>query len=234
MIDATSATEICAVLTGRAQPLTDTKHLSGIAKARRPGKIAVTLTGLTGDEQGDRRHHGGPEKAIHHYPFDHYGAWSRELTPTPVPLAAPGAFGENISTRGLTESEVCLGDVFRLGSALVQMSQGRQPCWKLNHRFARPDMARQVQATGRTGWYYRVREIGAVAEGDELRLLERPCPDWPLDRVIRLLYRDTLDRDDLHKLAGLPYCPPPWVKLIERRLATGAVEDWRNRLSGQP
>lgn len=220
------------MLTGRAQPLPGTKHLSSIAKQRRSGKIAVTIAGLAGDEQGDRRHHGGPEKTIHHYPFDHYAGWSQDLEPVPALLAAPGAFGENLSTRGLTESEICLGDLFRLGSALVQVSQGRQPCWRLNHRFARSDMAQRVQATGRTGWYYRVRETGEVADGDELRLIERPGPEWTLHRVINLLYRDTLNRDDLRRLAELPYCPPSWRTLVERRLSTGNVEDWASRLTG--
>lgn len=224
---------IAAVLTGVAAPLAETKHRSGIAKQRRNCRVAIDANGLTGDEQGDRRHHGGPEKAVHHYPFDHYAAWSRDLDPPPALLAAPGAFGENISTTGITERDICLGDVFRLGTALVQLSQGRQPCWKLNHRFAWPDMARRVQATGRTGWYYRVLQVGDVAEGDALLLAERPCPNWPLARVVDLLYRDTLNRGALHELSELPHCPPSWRSLVERRLASGEVEDWTSRLAGQ-
>jgi len=233
MTDTPISVTITAVLTGRAAPLAPTRHLSGIAKQMRDGAVAVTPTGLAGDEQGDPRHHGGPEKAIHHYPFDHYAAWARDIDPPPALLAQPGAFGENVSTSSLTERDVCLGDVFRLGSALVQVSQGRQPCWKLNPRFGRASMAREVQSAGRTGWYYRVLEPGRVASGDALTLMERPCAEWPLGRVLDLLYRDTLNRAALQALAMLPHCPPAWRPLIERRLATGHVEDWSKRLAGQ-
>lgn len=227
-----SPTPILAVLTGRAVPLGDTGNLSGIAKHRRTGPVQIGIAGLADDEHGDLAHHGGPEKAIHHYPYDHYTRWSAEIDPPGALLASPGAFGENISTLGVTERDVCLGDVYRLGSAIVQLSQGRQPCWRLNHRFGQPAMAREVQSNGRTGWYYRVRQIGEVAAGDDLALLERPCPAWPLSRVIALLYRNTLDPEGLRGLLELPYCPPGWRKLIERRLATGEVERWEKRLTG--
>ncbi len=92
--------------------------------------------------------HGGPDKAVHHYPADHYPFWRSELAGHPL-LVAPGAFGENISTLGLVEADICIGDRFRLGSALVEVSQGRQPCWKLDHRFGNAAMTAQVVATRR-------------------------------------------------------------------------------------
>src|SRR3546814_4948632 len=103
-------------------------------------------------------------------------------------LRVPGAFGENISTRGLDEDNVCLGDRFELGTALLEVSQGRQPCWKLNDRFGVPDMVRRVQSSGRTGWYYRVLRPGTARAGDPPRLDSRPHPDWPLRRLNRLLF----------------------------------------------
>lgn len=113
------------LLTGRAAPLPGCDTLSGI------GKTAVTHAeawprGFEGDEQADRRVHGGIEKAVHHYPLDHYSDWRAELGDLQA-LTAPGGFGENISTAGLTEEEVAVGDTFRLGGALIQVSQGRQP-----------------------------------------------------------------------------------------------------------
>lgn len=187
MTDTPISVTITAVLTGRAAPLAPTRHLSGIAKQMRDGAVAVTPTGLAGDEQGDPRHHGGPEKAIHHYPFDHYAAWARDIDPPPALLAQPGAFGENISTSSLTERDVCLGDVFRLGSALVQVSQGRQPCWKLDHRFQHKGLSARVIKTGRSGWYYRVLEAGTAQTGESMVLVERSLPDWTIARVFTLL-----------------------------------------------
>lgn len=219
-----------AVLTGRAVDYTRPGSRSAIAKRPRQGPVLAGPEGLDGDEQGDRRVHGGPDKAIHHYPHDHYAAWRAELGPHPL-LEAPGAFGENISTRGVTEADLCLGDRLRLGAAVVEVSQGRQPCWKLSDRFGIADLARRVQDSGRTGWYYRVLEPGPVQAGDVLELLERPWPDWPLTRLAGLLYWRTLDRAGLVAALALPLVPS-WRKVFERRLEQGRTENWDVRLHG--
>ena len=185
---------------------------------------------LAGDQQGEPPGHGGPDKAVHHYAFDHYAAWRNDLGALPL-LQTPGAFGENISTCGLTETDVCLGDRFELGDALLEISQGRQPCWKLNDRFGVPDMARRVQITGRSGWYYRVLHAGHAQAGDALTLIERPHPDWPLARLASLLYQRVLDPAQLEPALALPLVPS-WRKLIERRLQQGAIEDWGKRIDG--
>jgi MOSC domain-containing protein YiiM len=204
---------------------------SAIEKRPVAGPIALTRLGLAGDAQADRRHHGGPDKALHHYPAQHYAAWRREL-PGQADLFEPGGFGENLSTTGLSEENVCLGDIFRLGSATIQVSQGRQPCWKLNLRFALPDMARRVQEKGRTGWYYRVLEEGEVGPGDRLLQVARPHPDWPLARLLRLLHHDTLDRAGLAAIAELAVLAPGWRDIAAKRLRSGLVEDWCRRLDG--
>src|SRR5690606_2996352 len=121
--------------------------------------------GHEGDEQADRAVHGGPEKAIHHYARDHYDLWRAEIGDHPL-LHRPGAFGENISTTGLSEEDVCIGDRYRLGTALVEVSQGRQPCWKVDHRFGGLAISAAMVRSRRTGWYYRVIEEGAVGAGD--------------------------------------------------------------------
>lgn len=205
---------------------------SGIFKQAAPRPWRISRHGLEGDSQGDLRHHGGPEKALHHYPRDHYAAWTRDEPSLANALAAPPAFGENLSTIGVTEEGVCIGDVFVAGGALLQVSQGRQPCWKLNVRFERSDMARRVQETGRTGWYYRVLREGVIAPGDRLECVERPRPEWPLSRLNGLLYRRTLDLDALAAMAELRELAPSWRELAARRLRTCAVEDWSARLDG--
>ena len=218
-----------AVLVGKVAPLGQRGVPSGIAKRPQDGTVWLSRNGLEGDEQADRKHHGGAEKAIHHYPFDHYARWREELSGVSIP--AFGAFGENISTLGMTETEVCIGDVFRIGPALVQVSQGRQPCWKLNERSGLPDMARRVQETGKTGWYYRVLEEGEVGAGDPIRLVDRRAPEWTLAQIADVLYRDVLNLDRLSELARLPELSSSWRMLALRRIERCSVEDWSRRLA---
>ncbi|WP_296272453.1 MOSC domain-containing protein [Pseudomonas sp. UBA6323] len=221
-----------ALLTGPAQPFTRPGSRSGIAKTPRQESLAATTQGLAGDEQGDLRVHGGVEKAIHHYPREHYAAWRSELGEHPL-LAQPGAFGENFSTTGWTEDDVCLGDFIRAGSALLQVSQGRMPCWKLSDRFGVADLALRVQQSGRTGWYYRVVEEGMVRVGDPLQLLERTHADWPLSRLSAVLFDKRVEPELLRECLALPLVPS-WRKTLERRLQKAEVEDWAPRLEGRP
>lgn len=224
------AVRVDALLTGCAKPYTRPGSFSGIDKHVRSGRMHIGELGLSGDEQGDPRVHGGPDKAVHHYAFEHYAAWQEDLGPLPL-LHAPGAFGENISTRGLTEDNVCLGDQFTLGDARLEVSQGRQPCWKLNDRLDVVDMARRVQATGRTGWYYRVLQAGDTTAGDMLTLITRPHADWTLRRLNTLLFERVLDPATLEAALQLPLVPS-WRKLLERRLQQCEVEDWSRRIDG--
>jgi MOSC domain-containing protein YiiM len=223
--------QVRVVQTGSVRPLGPKGVPSAIIKAPVSGPVAVGPIGLAGDAQGDRTRHGGLEKAVHIYPVTHYAAWTRDL-PDRADAFTPGAFGENIVLAGAAEADVCIGDLFRLGNVLVQLSQARQPCWKLNLRFGLPDMARRVQTSGRTGWYVRVLAPGTVAAGDRMVLTERPNPDWDLPRVQRLLYRDALDRAALAEFADLAGLSASWRALALRRLESGALEDWTPRLSG--
>jgi len=218
------------LLIGKAVAFTRPGSRSAIAKQPVEGAVAVGVEGLEGDEQGDRRVHGGPYKALHHYPFEHYRNWRDQLGDSPL-LQQPGAFGENISTRGLVEADLCLGDLLRCGDVLLQVAQTRQPCWKLNDRFSVADMSLRVQQSGMTGWYYQVLEPGQLQVGQALVLEQRPFPRWPLTRVMDVLYRRTLERDALVELAELPLVPN-WRTLVERRLQANAVEDWNKRLYG--
>lgn len=224
--------QVLAVLRGRAVPFTRPGSRSGIAKSPVAGPVQVGTLGLDGDEQGDLRVHGGPAKAVHHYAQEHYPLWRAELGVLPV-LAAPGAFGENLASTGVTEQDLCLGDQVCVGSVLLEVSQSRQPCWKLNDRFTVPDMARRVQQTGRTGWYYRVLQAGTLQAGDAITLVARPWPQWPLARVIDVLYHQPFDAAVLQALAALPLTPS-WRRLVEGRLARGQVEDWSARMDGAP
>ncbi len=221
---------LAALLTGRIRPFGPDQIPSGIVKTPTKEPLWLGLEGFESDAQGDRRHHGGPDKAVHHYPFEHYDVWRSVIGPCGA-LDAAGAFGENLSTKGVTEADIAIGDVFRLGGAVIEVSQGRQPCWKLNHRFGVADMALQVQRSGRTGWYYRVRQEGLVRPDSTLERIERRTPEWPLARLWRILYVNTLDMEELSAMSALPDLPDSWRRLAERRLSSRKVEDWTKRLS---
>lgn len=193
--------------------------------------VYLDYDGFTTDQQGDPRHHGGPEKAVHHYASDHYPFWRQELQQfADARNLTIGGFGENISTLGLTEENICVGDVFRLGGATIQVTQPRQPCWKLAIRFNVKAMALKVQNSGRTGWYYRVLEPGLVSPQDVLQRVRQINPQWPLARVLAVLYHDVMNTDDLAALAQLPGLTDRMRALAAARLSRSKVEDWAPRL----
>ncbi|MBE4179320.1 MOSC domain-containing protein [Vibrio parahaemolyticus] len=218
-----------AVLAGKTVPYAHGAQ-SAINKQVLPERQHATELGFTSDEQGDPRFHGGIQKALHIYPSEHYPIWQQELGERTI-FQSAGGFGENISSEGVTESTICLNDKIRIGSTLLEVSQGRMPCWKLNVRFDQHDMARRLQDTLRTGWYFRVLEEGDIGAGDEIILCERPYPEWPLARIMGAVFTGCLDREELTKLSELPLVES-WGKLVERRLETGEVEDWEMRLIG--
>lgn len=221
--------EVLELRVGRAKPLGTAGARSAIDKHPVDGSLAVDTLGFDGDEQADIKHHGGPHKAVHAYAISHMPAWTREL-PERAARFRPGAFGENLVLDGATETDVCLGDRWRVGTALFEVSQGRQPCWKLNVRFDVADMARRVQDSGRSGWYFRVVEPGFIAAGGRGTLIARPNPDWSLARVSHLLYHDRMNRAALGELAAIPGLPDSWLRLVEARLASGKTEDWSRRI----
>ena len=163
------------VFIGRVRLMLPDGESTGIFKSAAGAPVRLTATGLEGDEQADLRHHGGVDKALHHYPVEHYAVMA-QAWPQCAAMLVAGVLGENISTSGMTEHEVCIGDIFRLGGARVQVSQPRSPCWKIDRRLKVDDASRFVEAAGITGWYYRVLAPGMVGAGDEIALLERPNP----------------------------------------------------------
>jgi MOSC domain-containing protein YiiM len=204
-------TSVLALLTGQIRPFRAADEPSAIAKAPVTGPVHIGPEGITTDHQADRRYHGGPDKALHHYAYDHYATWAAELGDHPL-LAAPGAFGENIATLGLTEDNVFLGDRFRLGTALIEVSHGRQPCWKLGHHFGHPPMPALIVKNLRSGWYYRVLESGQAQAGDSLTLIERGLSDWPISRLFHVLIGGghKADKAALAHLAALPVLAQAW------------------------
>lgn len=206
------------IMLGKVRPF---RGEEGSAIAKQPvfGPVRIGPMGLEGDQQADRVNHGGPDKAILHYPHDHYGFWQEELDGHAL-LQEPGAFGENITTDGLVESSLCIGDRLRLGTALVEVSQGRQPCWKVDHRFARKGVTARILQTARSGWYYRMIEPGTVEEGDQIELIDRLHENWTVERVFRLLLTGKRgdDTTDIRAVARLPELAESWKQRASRIL----------------
>jgi MOSC domain-containing protein YiiM len=186
-------------------------------------------TNLEGDGQADLENHGGPEKAVNVYPIEHYPYWTQTLALIDLPL---GAFGENFTTEGLLEGDVCIGDVFKIGETLVQISQPRQPCWKLARRWRVKDLAVRVQETGRTGWYFRVLREGRVQAGSNLVLVERPCPRWTVTAANTVMHDEIDNMDFIRDLAECSYLSSRWRSKLKRRVDTGTIECTSSRLDG--
>ncbi len=220
-----------AVLSAKARPYTRPNSLSAIDKQPVPPQaVYINALGIEGDEQGDLRVHGGVDKALHLYPWEHYATWQAQLGAHAL-LQRVGAFGENFTTQGLTEQDVCIGDILQVGQVRLQVTQARQPCWKLNDRFAIADMAWQMQQQLLTGWYMRVLQTGWMRNGDSLVLVARPHADWSLHRLLQVLYQQPLNNELLLQMQALPLTAS-WQRLIARRLQQQSVEDWQARLTG--
>ena len=168
------------------------------------GPLSVETDNLAGDEQADLTVHGGPDKAVCVYSADHFPEWSRVLREGDL---GAGAFGENFSVSHMDETSVCVGDVYAVGTSLVQVSQPRSPCWKLAARWNRPDLPRLVLQSGRTGWYFRVLQRGVVSAGEELSLSDRPCGEWSIARVNDVSYATGRHKDAAARRA-LAACAP--------------------------
>jgi MOSC domain-containing protein YiiM len=202
--------------------------LSAYRKTPVSGPVPVDESGLAGDEQADRRRHGGPEKAVCVYPAEHYHHWTGLLG---HPLR-PGAFGENLAVKGLHEDAVLLGDTFSLGSAVVQVSMPRRPCYKIGLVHGGRELTLLVQATGRTGFYLRVLQPGQIAAGDDLVLLDRPDRSATVAEVNRVVNVDTQDLPAARRLVENEHVPQRWRDTLERRLHGGGNEDDAERLLG--
>jgi MOSC domain-containing protein YiiM len=184
------------------------------AFAKRPvsGPVWVGKNNLEGDGQGSPQTHGGVEKACCVYPWEHYSYWQARLD---LPNATYGAFAENFTTQGLLETEVCIGDTFAFGGAVIQVSQPRPPCWRLSRWWGIKDFVARMEQTGRTGWYLRVLQEGIVKAGGQVKLVERNFPEWTVTIAHELM---CATEPDVKRIKALMACPP-------------LSESWRDALS---
>lgn len=191
---------------------------SGMLKQAADGPVRVMTEGLEKDVQADGKVHGGPDKAVHHYPAEHYAALAAAF-PAARALLIAGALGENLSSRGLTEDNVRIGDVYAIGSVRLQVTQPRSPCWKIDARFEQRGMALVVRQRGITGWYYRVIEAGVLRAGEPLALIDRAA-DAPSIRAFHAAAVDPRPAAGvLEALLSARALPAAWRKRIGERIA---------------
>lgn len=173
------------------------------------GPVAVHALGIEGDQQANRRVHGGAEKAVYGYPVSNYPGWRADL-PDLADRFAPGAMGENLVISGQDEASIHIGDIIRCGSALLQVSQLREPCAVLAAVFGTSRVVRAMVKSGRCGWYYRVLEPGIIAAGDSHLVIERPNPGWPVSRFAGFAAGRAGTIEALEELASLPGLTSNW------------------------
>jgi MOSC domain-containing protein YiiM len=181
-------------------------------------RILVRRLSLEGDWQADLRYHGGHNKAVYAYPYEHYAWWSRELSRDDL---RPGQFGENLTLDGLTEDTVRLGDIYRVGTALLQATQPRYPCFKLGIKMGDPRFPKRFLATGRTGFYLRVTQEGEVGAGDAVELVEK-SDSLTIRELWHLVLVDKGNIEGARRALLCPTLAPEWREPLEERLNQAA------------
>lgn len=202
---------------GGIRPLPESGRPTGIYKAPVTASIMLGDEGFIGDQQADRRVHGGPDKAVHLYPATHYRRLA-ERFPEASGQLVPGSMGENLSTADLDEGDVRLGDVWRLGSARLQVCQPRNPCWKIDERFASEGMAAFIAEQRLTGWYWRVLTAGQVSPGDALLIEHSAAGNPTLAEAMQLWQAHRPALAELERLAAVDEIADNWRQKILQRL----------------
>ena len=188
---------------------------TGIFKNPVAGRVMLRTLNLEGDRQADLSVHGGPSKAVYVYPSEHYDYWKRELPEMKLPW---GMFGENFTSAGLFESELNIGDKFRVGSAAVMVTEPRMPCYKLAIRFGRADIIKRFLASGRTGFYLAVRQEGEVGAGDSIDLIEKSKDSLRVSDITALYTHEKHNVGLLRRAMEVEALPESWKDYFQHRL----------------
>jgi len=180
------------------------------------GRVPLRRLNLDGDRQADLTVHGGPNKAVYVYPSEHYAYWATELPDRPLGW---GMLGENLTTEGLLETAVHVGDRFRVGTAEVVVTQPRMPCYKLGIKLGRPEMVERFLASRRSGFYLAVLREGEVGAGDSIELLARDPNEVAIPDVVRIYVQDRDDVDTLQRVLQVEALPDNWRERFRQQLA---------------
>jgi len=200
---------IVSVQIGRIAPLGPNRVPSGFLKHPVTGPVEVAVEGIRGDEQADLRVHGGRDKAVYGYGAEAYDYW-RTAQPQHAERLGPGAMGENLTIAGCDEKTVNIGDKVRIGTALLEVTEPRQPCFKLALAFDDPRLPRAFTRSGRCGWYYRTLEHGVITAGDGCETLDRPNPAWPVARLFEVIMARAFAPDTLAEMVAIEGLAEGW------------------------
>ncbi len=218
-------TSIATLFIGGIRPLPPDNRPTGIFKSEIVVPAWVGKEGLIGDAQADRRVHGGPDKALHQYPVAHYARLATAF-PEARDQLIRGSIGENLSVPGCDESNICIGDTFRLGDSVIQVSQPRSPCWKIDHRYRIEGMAQFIDSEGITGWYFRVLEEGSVEPGCSFELIDRMTPGVTVQALLATWHQHRPNPHQLERLAATPGLSENWIKkLLDRSARLKTMND---------
>lgn len=216
---AIGAIAVDQLFTGTIRPLENDGADTGLHKSPVTEPRWLDSDGVADDMQADLQNHGGPHRALSHYPADHYPFWQARFVEK-ADAFIPGVLGENISTTGITEADVSVGDIFTLGEVTIQLAEPRQPCWKIARRLNVPKLARDVAACGRAGWFYRVLESGHIAPGDRLERIERADHGISLAELWSIQATPRPDANQMERmaiLAELNTMSPSWRQRLSNR-----------------
>lgn len=189
---------------------------TGIFKEPVTKPVMVRTSGLDGDKVADLSVHGGVYKAVYAYPVEHYEYWKPRLGRMDLPF---GQFGENMTVEGMTEDRVQIGDVFRIGDAVLQVTQPRLPCYKLALKMGSMKFPKQFLASGRVGYYFRVLEEGTVGRGDRIQRVSVDPAGVTIQAIVRLAFTDNGNTPAIKKALAIPALSQEWRSLLEERLA---------------
>ena len=189
---------------------------TGIFKEPVAGRVMLRTLNLDGDRQADLSVHGGRSKAVYLYPSEHYDYWKRELPGMNLPW---GMFGENFTSAGLLESEINIGDRFRVGSAVVIVTEPRMPCYKLGIKFGRSDIVKKFLASGRTGFYFGVWQECEVGADDSIELIEKADLNVRVSDITRLYTREKHNLGLLRRAVQVEALPESWKSYFRQRIA---------------
>ncbi|WP_434939509.1 MOSC domain-containing protein [Shewanella sp. HL-SH8] len=193
-------------------------------------KLTVQFDRVLGNGEADPKHHGGLDRVLHHFPREHYGQYRRWDMMSSFKDAP--AMGENISTVGLNESQVNIGDIIQIGDVTLQVTQPRSPCFKLNLQFGHPEFALAMQKSKMCGWFYRVLSEGDIANDDAIYLVDR-LSDISIAHAMKIYFLPEFDAKQYQQLLQCPGLAQSWVDSLTRRISNQSIEDWQMRLYGR-